>query len=338
MVKAHLRTILETILGCFTTDGQALRDTGTNHGGKRGAVRSVRTPLPAVAAPASSRDGDGATWVLPAVLTASLGAHALVLAAATFLPEPAPALASTHSEMAFDLVVPEPEPEPEPPPEPEVERPAAVVEQPRPRVRRPEPEVEPEVEPEPEPEAEPEVEPEPAPDPEPDREPVEAPPPPAEVLAARGEGTATWDHPPGEAGGTLGGTPGGEGTGPVGPVARAPAPAEAPRPGISRAELRRRLLDYMRSTLWSFVNGSIDHYPLAARRERLEGVVMLRIRLARDGRLLNVRLSRSSGHAMLDRAALASVERLESLPAPPRSIPWDDDRELPLPITYRLDR
>jgi protein TonB len=267
------------------------------------------------AAPAPSERKRERAWVLPGVLAASLCGHGLLLAAAALLPEPAPAMASTHAEVAIDFVQPEappPPPEPEPEPEPEVERPAAVVDRPRPRVRRPEPP--------------------------PEVEPSEEPPPPAEIMTAEGEGAADWDHPPGEEGGQLGGTPGGEGTGPVGPVAEGPAEVEAPRSGISRAELRRRLLDYMRSTLWGFVAGRVDHYPLAARRERLEGVVMLRIRLARDGRLLNVRLSRSSGHAMLDRAALASVEQLDSMPAPPDSIPWDDDRELPLPVTYQLDR
>lgn len=148
---------------------------------------------------------------------------------------------------------------------------------------------------------------------------------------------AAWDHPAGEEGGRLDGTPGGAGTGSVGPTADGAGEAGEPH-GISRGELRRRLLDYMRSTLWGFVAARVEHYPLAARREHLEGVVMLRIRLARDGRLLHVRLSRSSGHATLDRAALASVQELRTMPAPPRTIPWDDQRELPLPVTYRLER
>jgi protein TonB len=105
---------------------------------------------------------------------------------------------------------------------------------------------------------------------------------------------------------------------------------------ISRDDLRRILLGYIRNTLSHFLEGRIS-YPLAARREHREGVVMLRIRLARDGRILAVRLSRTSGVASLDQAALLSVQALRSMPAPPREIPWDDAQELPLPVTYDLD-
>ncbi|HJL16533.1 MAG TPA: energy transducer TonB [Sandaracinaceae bacterium LLY-WYZ-13_1] len=275
---------------------------------------------PRAAARPSERTEPG--WVLPAVLVLSVFAHGVVLALSALLPGPAASLASSRSELSFE-VLPDPETsaveepveqeerEPPEPEEPEEVAPAAVVDRPVRRTWRPEPEE--------------------APD--------DEPPPPAEVMTTEGEEAGgDWAHPEGEEDGALGGSQGGEGTG--GALEGAPAEEAAapePEPRISRAELRRRLLGYMRSTLWSFVNGRID-YPLAARREHLEGVVVLRIRLAHDGRLLEVRLSRSSGHDMLDRAALASVERLESMPAPPDSIPWDDDRELPLPVTYQLVR
>ena len=64
---------------------------------------------------------------------------------------------------------------------------------------------------------------------------------------------------------------------------------------------------------------------------------LLRLRLDHQGHLLAVRLSRSSGHSMLDDAALSSVRGMSDLPAPPDSIPWDDSQELPLPVTYRLN-
>ena len=77
-------------------------------------------------------------------------------------------------------------------------------------------------------------------------------------------------------------------------------------------------------------------YPLAARRRHVQGVVILRMRLAADGRVLGVRLSRTSGHPILDEAAVASVSRVDLLPAPPPGVPWDDQRELPVPIRFRL--
>ena len=77
-------------------------------------------------------------------------------------------------------------------------------------------------------------------------------------------------------------------------------------------------------------------YPLAARRAHLEGVVVLRMRLAADGRVLGVRMSRSSGHSVLDEAALASVSEIDALAAPPDGVPWDEARELPVPIRFRI--
>jgi len=76
-------------------------------------------------------------------------------------------------------------------------------------------------------------------------------------------------------------------------------------------------------------------YPLAARRARLEGVVQLRVTLLPDGRLIDARVERSSGHALLDQAALDLLARAAPLP--------DDfggvrtaQIELQLPIVYRM--
>lgn len=296
-----------------------MQGTATKTGEGARARRLLRTPVPIVAS-APSAEPPSTPWVLPAVLGVSLGAHGALLILSALLPAPPVGVQQTPAELAFQILEPEPqriEPAPAPEPEPEVvpePAPAAIVERPRPAARRVvEPDVEPEVEPEP-----------------------TEPPPPATTLTASAGGSSDWAHPEGEEGGVPGGVPGAHGVaadGPVGSVAEAP-----PQPrGISRAELRRRLLGYMRGTLWGFVNGRID-YPLAARRSHIEGVVMLRIRLASDGRLLNVRLDRSSGHHMLDQAALASVQRLAEMPAPPDSIPWDAGQELPLPVTYQLLR
>lgn len=247
--------------------------------------------------------------VLPAVGLISIAGHGLLLAIAVLIPRPDP-IDAVIEPLAVEVVEPAPpppviEPEPEPEPEPVPVQPAAIVDRPRPRhVRREEPPPAPEAE----------------------------PAPPASVLAAQEAGTGTWSHEGGEREGRLGGQPGGTGTAVPGTVGD---PELAPQPGISRAMLRRMLIAYIRDTLSRFLDGRID-YPIAARRDRMQGVVMLRVRLARDGRILAVRLSQTSGHDMLDQAALASVQGLGSMPAPPREIPWDDARELPLPVTYEL--
>lgn len=266
-------------------------------------ARDVAPALERAALERAAERGAVAPLLLPGLLVASLLAHVGVFVALKWLPPPAVELHSEVTELAFQMLEP-PEPVVEAPPEPEPEpepQPAAIAEPSRPRRER-------EVEPSPE------------------------PPPPAPVMVAAGD-EGEWAHPAGEEGGVLGGQPGGTGTGEIASEGAASEATPEPRRGISRAELRRRLLAYIRGTLSSYVNGRID-YPLAARRERLEGVVLLRIRLSQEGRVLAVRLSRTSGHDSLDRAALSSVERLETMPAPPEGIPWEDDRELPLPVTY----
>ena len=76
-------------------------------------------------------------------------------------------------------------------------------------------------------------------------------------------------------------------------------------------------------------------YPLEARRARIEGVVRLRVTLMADGRLVDAHVEQSSGHPLLDRAALDLLARASPLP--------DDfasgrtgQVELQLPIVYRM--
>lgn len=262
------------------------------------------TPIPVAPAPAASPSIGMAAY--PVLIALSVGAHGVVLALLALIPIPQ----TLRAEPApIDFVIAAPDPAPEPvvvPPEPVVVPRAAAIapEPPRRRVVRETP-----------------------PDPEP------APPPLA--LTAPTPGAGEWTQPEGSPDGRLGGVPNGTGTGLPSGVATEGVPEGDGRNGISRAALRRILAGYIRDTLSRYLDGRID-YPLAARREHIEGVVVLRVRLARDGRILGVRLSRSSGQPMLDTAALSSVQGLGSMPAPPQQIPWDDAQELPLPVTYVL--
>ncbi|MBU0681527.1 MAG: energy transducer TonB [Proteobacteria bacterium] len=55
-------------------------------------------------------------------------------------------------------------------------------------------------------------------------------------------------------------------------------------------------------------------YPRQARRRGLEGVVMLEAHIAISGRVTELRLFTSSGHTILDRAALKAVRRWRFIP------------------------
>ncbi len=69
-------------------------------------------------------------------------------------------------------------------------------------------------------------------------------------------------------------------------------------------------------------------YPAAARRRSLEGSAGVRFRVASDGRPYDIELGRSSGHSLLDRAAVQAVNA--GAPFPPL------DGRISVPISFRL--
>ena len=78
-----------------------------------------------------------------------------------------------------------------------------------------------------------------------------------------------------------------------------------------------------------------QHYPRAARRAGLEGTAHVRFVIDRSGTLRERELVASSGHAVLDRAALDLLERAAPYPALPRRVTVEAI-ELTLPVEYRL--
>ncbi len=76
-------------------------------------------------------------------------------------------------------------------------------------------------------------------------------------------------------------------------------------------------------------------YPLAARRRGYEGRVLLSVLVRADGVCGGVTLKQSSGHAMLDTAALDSVKRWRFLPARRGATPVES--RVDVPITFRLE-
>jgi protein TonB len=76
-------------------------------------------------------------------------------------------------------------------------------------------------------------------------------------------------------------------------------------------------------------------YPLVARRLGMEGVVLLAVLVAPDGRAAEVRLARSSGHQQLDDSAVRTVrERWRFIPARRDGAPVES--RVTVPIRFRL--
>ena len=71
-------------------------------------------------------------------------------------------------------------------------------------------------------------------------------------------------------------------------------------------------------------------YPRVARKRGLEGKCVVAFVICKDGNVADVRIVESSGHAILDNSAVATVKRAAPFPTPPVTA------ELVLPITYRL--
>jgi len=78
-------------------------------------------------------------------------------------------------------------------------------------------------------------------------------------------------------------------------------------------------------------------YPLLAQRRGLEGAGSVRVRIGRDGRVLERSVLKSTGETMLDQAALDMVRRASPFPPVPPEYSGDSF-EFVAPIQYRLLR
>jgi protein TonB len=125
----------------------------------------------------------------------------------------------------------------------------------------------------------------------------------------------------------------------------APVPADEPRPipdAVTRAapeqsgdgDVGAEPLVQARSEAPD-LNNPRPPYPLAARRLGLQGRVLLAVQVGADGVCNQVLLKRSSGHAVLDDAALGTVRRWRFIPArrgDEAVASWVD-----VPVTFRIE-
>ena len=107
----------------------------------------------------------------------------------------------------------------------------------------------------------------------------------------------------------------------------------APAPGQSEAETSEAIATWERS-LASRLE-TIKRYPSRARGEK--GVAKVTFRIDRDGHVLSSRVVQSSGSAILDDDALATLRRADPLPLPPTGIA-DDKLSIVTSIRYKLPK
>lgn len=77
------------------------------------------------------------------------------------------------------------------------------------------------------------------------------------------------------------------------------------------------------------------HYPLLARRRGWEGEVVLNLRLDGQGRIDSMEIAKTSGHGILDRAALDAVTKISRIPDAAELL-GGAGMHLQLPVIYRL--
>lgn len=109
------------------------------------------------------------------------------------------------------------------------------------------------------------------------------------------------------------------------PAPMTAAPAKGGAPHVERSWqtlLMRKLQQFKR-------------YPSGAQARGEQGVAMLTFSVDRDGRVLDRKIVRSSGHTDLDNEVLAMIERAQPLPAFPRSM-TANQLSLTVPIRFSL--
>jgi TonB family protein len=77
-------------------------------------------------------------------------------------------------------------------------------------------------------------------------------------------------------------------------------------------------------------------YPLEARSAGMQGETVVRIRIDRKGNIRYYILERSTGHQLLDRAAIDMVRRANPVPAVPNDYPKGDLIEFLIPVNFHL--
>lgn len=111
-----------------------------------------------------------------------------------------------------------------------------------------------------------------------------------------------------------------------------PLAAAAPGPPAATQKIELPVSDYQRQ-LKALIEKR-KRYPLPARRARLQGRATVAFRLDPDGRLLTTELVHSSGHPLLDRAALQAVQVVGRYPAPPAGM--DSETRVRVDLVFKL--
>lgn len=124
-----------------------------------------------------------------------------------------------------------------------------------------------------------------------------------------------------------------------------PAPAEEPHPSATAAQAvaatapsvapaAPAIADTEPDYRASYLNNTPPFYPMVARRNGLQGRVILNVEVLADGMCGKINIHKSSGYAMLDNAALQTVRNWRFMPA--RQAGHAVDKWFMIPVQFSL--
>lgn len=86
----------------------------------------------------------------------------------------------------------------------------------------------------------------------------------------------------------------------------------------------------------SIIKNHKPNYPEYAKRKGYEGTVVLKVKILKTGDVSDVQVSRSSGHRVLDDAAVAAIQKWKFSPAEKNKQPID--QWVQLPINFSINK
>ncbi len=108
-------------------------------------------------------------------------------------------------------------------------------------------------------------------------------------------------------------------------------PVTKTRPVVKKG-VAPEVLDFLRRMHLRIIES--QEYPFNAVKLGLQGTTTVKINLLPDGQAESVRVRKSSGHHLLDNAALAAVHKILPLPPPPEA--GNQMLEVSIPISFLL--
>ena len=114
-----------------------------------------------------------------------------------------------------------------------------------------------------------------------------------------------------------------------------PTTAVAPTPAVEAVDLARLREQYTQAA-HQLLN-RYKRYPPRAEYRREEGTAWLMLVVDRHGKVLDSKLEHSSGHRLLDQAALSAVRRAQRLPSlPDELVKMKDTIKVRVPISFKI--